>query len=44
MTMDVLRKSVDQPDEVVEFPNVRTDVVRLGDLTVGRFVNQPGWR
>jgi hypothetical protein len=42
--MDVLRKSVDDPDEVVEFPNVRTDVVHLGDLTVGRFVNQPGWR
>jgi class 3 adenylate cyclase len=42
--MDVLRKSVDEPDEVVEFPNVHTDIVHLGDLTVGRFVNQPGWR
>ena len=42
--MDVLRKSVEQPDEVVEFPNVRTDIVHLGDVTVGRFVNQPGWR
>jgi class 3 adenylate cyclase len=41
---DVLRKSVDTPDEVVEFPNVRTDIVHLGDMTVGRFVNQPGWR
>jgi class 3 adenylate cyclase len=41
---DVLRKSVDEPDEVVEFPSVRTDIVHLGDLTVGRFVNQPGWR
>jgi class 3 adenylate cyclase len=42
--MDVLRKTIDLPDEVVEFPNVRTDIVHLGDLTVGRFVNQPGWR
>ena len=42
--MDVLRKSVYRPDEVVEFPNVRTEIVHLGDLTVGRFVNQPGWR
>ena len=42
--MEVLRKSVDEPDEVVEFPLVRTDIVHLGDLTVGRFVNQPGWR
>jgi class 3 adenylate cyclase len=41
---DVLRKSVDEPDEVVEFPNVRTDIVHLGDLTVGRLVNEPGWR
>lgn len=41
---DVLRKSVDEPDEVIDFPNIRTDVVHLGDLTVGRMVNQPGWR
>ena len=41
---DVLRKSVDEPDEVVDFPNVRTDIVHLGDLTVGRLVNEPGWR
>jgi class 3 adenylate cyclase len=41
---DVLRKSVDEPDEVVEFPNVRSEIVHLGDLTVGRLVNQPGWR
>jgi class 3 adenylate cyclase len=42
--MDVLRKSIDEPDEVVDFPNVHTDIVHLGDTTVGRFVNQPGWR
>jgi class 3 adenylate cyclase len=41
---DVLRKSVDEPDDVVDFPNVRTHIVHLGDLTVGRMVNQPGWR
>jgi class 3 adenylate cyclase len=41
---DVLRKSIDEPDEVVDFPNLRTDVVHLGDLTVGRLVNAPGWR
>jgi class 3 adenylate cyclase len=41
---DLLRKSVDEPDQVVEFPNIRTDIVHLGDLTVGRMVNQPGWR
>jgi class 3 adenylate cyclase len=41
---DVLRKSLDDPDEVVEFPGVRTEIVDLGDHTVGRLVNQPGWR
>jgi class 3 adenylate cyclase len=41
---DVLRKSLDHPDEVVEFPGVRTEIVDLGDHTVGRLVNQPGWR
>ncbi len=41
---EVRHKSVDEPDEVVEFPRVRTDIVHLGDLTVGRMVNQPGWR
>jgi class 3 adenylate cyclase len=42
--MDVLRKNVNEPDELVEFPNVRTEIVHLGDMTVGRFVNAPGWR
>jgi class 3 adenylate cyclase len=41
---DVLRKSLDHPDEVVEFPRVRTELVDLGDLTVGRMVNDVGWR
>jgi class 3 adenylate cyclase len=41
---DDLRKSFDQPDEIVELPGVRTEIVELGDTTVGRMVNQPGWR
>ena len=41
---DVLRKSLDDPDEVVDLPGVRTQLVDLGDLTVGRMVNEPGWR
>jgi class 3 adenylate cyclase len=41
---DVLRKSLDRPDDVVEFPNLRLQLVTLGDLTVARMVNQPGWR
>ena len=41
---DFLRKSFDRPDEVVEFPGVSANLVELGDLTVGRMVNEPGWR
>jgi class 3 adenylate cyclase len=41
---DPLRKNLGEPDELVDFPNVRTEIVHLGDLTVGRLVNQPGWR
>lgn len=41
---DALSKTFDLPDDVVEFPNIRTSIVELGDLTVGRLVSQPGWR
>jgi class 3 adenylate cyclase len=41
---DALSKSFDEPDEVVDFPNITSQIVELGDLTVGRFVSQPGWR
>jgi class 3 adenylate cyclase len=41
---EVLRKSFDRPDEVHELPGITTEIVELGDLTVGRLVNQPGWR
>jgi class 3 adenylate cyclase len=41
---EVVWKSFDRPDEVVEFPNITSQIVELGDLTVGRFVCAPGWR
>ena len=41
---DVLRKNFDEPDELIDVPSVRVQVVDLGDLTVGRMVNEPGWR
>jgi class 3 adenylate cyclase len=36
-------KSFAKPDEVLEFPKTRVRVVELGDITVGHFVNEPGW-
>ena len=41
---EALTKSFAKPDQVVDFPGIRTSVVELGDLTVGRQVSEPGWR
>lgn len=41
---EALAKSFASPDEVVDFPGIRTSIVELGDLTVGRQVSEPGWR
>ncbi len=37
-------KNLADPDEVLEFPRLTVRVVDLGDITVGHFVNEPGWR
>jgi class 3 adenylate cyclase len=36
-------KNLERPDEVIEFPSLTVRVVDLGDITVGHFVNEPGW-
>ncbi|MGH3127057.1 MAG: adenylate/guanylate cyclase domain-containing protein [Gaiellaceae bacterium] len=41
---DVVSKSFEKPDDVVEFPRIRSRIVELGDLTVGELVSEPGWR
>lgn len=41
---EAVSKSFERPDNVVEFPLMRTRIVELGDLTVGELVSQPGWR
>lgn len=38
------RKNADTPDETRTFPNGTFSIVRLGDVTIGRGVFQPGWR
>ena len=38
------RRNLQHPDEVLETELHHSDVVRLGDLTVARLVQQPGWR
>jgi class 3 adenylate cyclase len=37
-------KKLDAPDELVEFPGIVEQIVDIGDLTVARVVQQPGWR
>jgi len=41
---DAFSKSLDTPDNIVEFPGMRAHIVELGDLTVGELVAEPGWR
>jgi class 3 adenylate cyclase len=41
---DLVYKSLETPDDVIEFPNIKARVVELGDLTVAELVSQPGWR
>jgi class 3 adenylate cyclase len=41
---EVTRKSLDAPEEVITFPKITASLVELGDLTVGLFVSEPGWR
>lgn len=37
------RKNLGQPEEVIQGELVHSSIVRLGDLTVGRVTQDPGW-
>jgi len=37
------RKGFESPDEVRRFPNGRMDVITLDELSIARFVFEPGW-
>ena len=40
----LLSKNFSNPDEVLTFPKGKDDNLSPGELTVGRFVQQPDWR
>jgi quercetin dioxygenase-like cupin family protein len=40
----VTLKRFDQPDETRTFPKGRFDLVKLGNMTLGRASYEPGWR
>ena len=39
-----VRKNFERPDEVREFPKGRLELVKIGGVTVGRAIFEPGWR
>jgi hypothetical protein len=43
-TGNLVRRSLDNPDEVRQFPNGELRLVDLGGSPVGRATFQPGWR
>ena len=42
--VDVVLKRFEQPDEIREFAKGRLEIVRLGELTLGRASYEPGWK
>ena len=41
---DVILKRFETPDEIREMTKGRFEIVRIGDMTVGRATYEPGWR
>lgn len=39
-----LFQSLGEPSERISFPGLTGDIVEIGDFTVARVVNEPGWR
>ena len=37
-------KNLGEPEETQQFPGITADLVDLGDITVGRYTAEPGWR
>jgi hypothetical protein len=42
--LDVILKRFEEPDEIRRFDKGRFEVVRIGTMTIGRAVYEPGWR
>jgi hypothetical protein len=42
--IEVLQRSFESPDETRKFEMGRLDVVRIGSVTIGRAMYEPGWK
>jgi hypothetical protein len=40
----ITHRNLDAPDDVLEFPRLRVNLVRVGSLTIGRGIVEPGFR
>jgi hypothetical protein len=43
-TQKTQQSSFQKPDEVRQFPNGKAEIVKVGDVEIGRLTLQPGWR
>jgi class 3 adenylate cyclase len=41
---EYVRKSFNEPDEVVRLPKLTAEIVEVGEVTASRLVTEPGWR
>lgn len=39
-----MKRSIDEPDDVLDMPKGRIETVRVGDVMFSRTVFEPGWR
>jgi hypothetical protein len=42
--LDVILKRFDQPDETRTFPKGKFQIIRIGNMTIGRASYDPGWK
>ena len=42
--LEVILKRFDSPDEVRKFDKGRFELVRIGGMTIGRAIYEPGWK
>jgi quercetin dioxygenase-like cupin family protein len=40
----VILRRFERPDEVIEFPKGRFEIMRIGGVTIGRTRYEPGWK
>jgi class 3 adenylate cyclase len=40
----IVSKHFDEPDEIVTLPRLTGQIVVIGEVYIGRYVHQPGWR